>query len=159
MKNSKAMDYKARQVGKKNNCIHRNTTQAQKNDFAHFMLKEINEQPKTLENFLSSRINKKTHKIEFLQGEISKEALGSLKDIFIIACGTSYHAGLVGKYIIESLCRIPVRVEVSSEFHYRDPLIGPNTLIIAIKSGNTDTLSGVGLARARAQGFLLFVMY
>jgi glutamine---fructose-6-phosphate transaminase (isomerizing) len=151
MKHSKVMDYATRQVGKKNNRIHKNIPQAQENDFAHFMLKEINEQSKTLENFLSSRINKKTQKIEFQEGEIPKEVLGRVKDIFIIACGTSYHAGLVGKYIIESLCRIPVNVEVSSEFHYRDPLIGPNTLVIAIsQSGETaDTLSGVRLARLR----------
>jgi glucosamine--fructose-6-phosphate aminotransferase (isomerizing) len=120
-------------------------THAQKAGYRHFMLKEINEQPKNLKHFLDARIQKKTRKIVFDEQRIPAEKLKGIRNIAIVACGTAYHAGLVGKYILESLCKIPTSVEVSSEFRYRDLLVDRNTLVIAIsQSGETaDTLAGI----------------
>jgi len=125
--------------------------QAQKNGFRHFMLKEINEQPKILDNILNIRIDKKSGQVIFKEQNVPEEKLKIIKDIFIIACGTAYHAGLVGKYALESICAIPAHIDVSSEFRYRDLLIGSETLVVAIsQSGETaDTLAGVREARKR----------
>jgi glucosamine--fructose-6-phosphate aminotransferase (isomerizing) len=113
------------------------------------MLKEINEQPKIMESLLSMRIQKDTGKIVFEEQRIPEEKLQNIKNISIVACGTAYHAGLVGKYILESICAISTSVDVSSEFRYRDLLIDKDTLVIAIsQSGETaDTLAGVREAR------------
>jgi len=112
------------------------------------MLKEINEQPKIIENLLNLSIQK-DNKIIFPEQNIPESKLKDIKNISIVACGTAYHAGLVGKYILESLCAIPIAVDVSSEFRYRDLLIDKDTLVIAIsQSGETaDTLAGVREAR------------
>ncbi|MDD5108370.1 MAG: glutamine--fructose-6-phosphate transaminase (isomerizing) [Candidatus Omnitrophica bacterium] len=125
--------------------------QAEKNGFDHFMLKEINEQPKILENLINSRINKETGAIFFQELNITQAQLKEIKEIFIVACGTAYHAGMVAKYALESVCAIPTQIDVSSEFRYRDLLIGPETLVIAIsQSGETaDTLAGVREAKRR----------
>ncbi|MFA5311482.1 MAG: glutamine--fructose-6-phosphate transaminase (isomerizing) [Candidatus Omnitrophota bacterium] len=145
----KVTDFNGKTVFKKISRIGWNVDQAEKCGFDHFMLKEINEQPKILNNLLSSRIKKESGQILFQEQHISEEVLRGIKDIFIVACGTAYHAGLVGKYIFESICSVSVRIDVSSEFRYRDLLIGPETLIIAIsQSGETaDTLAGVREAR------------
>ena len=121
--------------------------QAQKQGYKHFMLKEINEQPKIIENLLKMRI--KGEKVIFDEQKIPEEKLKEIKNIFIVACGTAYHAGMVGKYIIESICSIPVSVDVSSEFRYRNPLLDKNTLVIAVsQSGETaDTLAGIKEAK------------
>jgi len=123
--------------------------QAEKSGFDHFMLKEINEQPKILENLINSRLHKKTGKIFFQEQNISEAKLKDIKNIFIVACGTAYHAGMVAKYVLESLCQVPAQIDVSSEFRYRDLLIGPETLVIAIsQSGETaDTLAGIREAK------------
>jgi len=116
-----------------------NLDSAQKAGFPHFMLKEIHEQPKVLKQIISSGIS-----------DFGLNAEG-LSNIIIIACGTAYHAGLVGKYILEKFTKIPVSIDVSSEFRYRDPIIGKNTLTIAIsQSGETaDTLAAVKEARQK----------
>ena len=121
--------------------------QAQKQGYKHFMLKEINEQPKIIENLLKMRI--KGEKVIFDEQKIPEEKLKEIKNIFIVACGTAYHAGMVGKYIIESICSIPVSVDVSSEFRYRNLLLDKNTLVIAVsQSGETaDTLAGIKEAK------------
>lgn len=121
--------------------------QAQKQGHKHFMLKEINEQPAIAENLLKMRL--KNNGVCFEELGIPEGILKTIKSISIVACGTAYHAGLVGKYIIESLCAIPVNVDVSSEFRYRDLLIGRDSLVIAVsQSGETaDTLAGVRAAR------------
>jgi glucosamine--fructose-6-phosphate aminotransferase (isomerizing) len=123
--------------------------QAQKQGYKHFMLKEINEQPKIIENFLNLRIQKDAPKISFEELRISEDALKKITHISIVACGSAYHAGLAGKYILESLCAIPVNVDVSSEFRYRDLLIDKETLVIAVsQSGETaDTLAGIRQAK------------
>ncbi|PIQ87998.1 MAG: glutamine--fructose-6-phosphate transaminase (isomerizing) [Candidatus Omnitrophica bacterium CG11_big_fil_rev_8_21_14_0_20_43_6] len=125
--------------------------QAQKCGFVHFMLKEINEQPGILENLINSRIHKKTGKIFFKEQNIPETELKNIKNIFIVACGTAYHAGMVAKYVLESFCQVPAQIDVSSEFRYRDLLIGPETLVIAIsQSGETaDTLAGIREAKRR----------
>ena len=115
------------------------------------MLKEINEQPKILENLINSRIDKVTGAIFFQEQNIPEAQLKAIREIFIVACGTAYHAGMVAKYALESVCGIPTQIDVSSEFRYRDLLIGPDTLVIAIsQSGETaDTLAGVREAKRR----------
>ena len=124
-------------------------TQAQKQGYKHFMLKEINEQPAIAEHLLKLRIQGNNAKIHFEEQKIPDEKLKKIQNISIVACGTAYHAGMVGKYILESVCAIPTQVDVSSEFRYRDLLINENTLVIAVsQSGETaDTLAGVKEAR------------
>src|SRR3989338_5446967 len=145
----KVSDLDGKEIAKKPNRINWDITQAQKQGYRHFMLKEINEQPKAIENVLSARIEKQAQKIIFEEQKIPEEQLRSVKNIAIVACGTAYHAGMVGKYILESTCAIPVSVDVSSEFRYRDLLIDKNTLVIAIsQSGETaDTLASVRQAK------------
>ncbi len=122
---------------------------AQKEGYDHFMLKEIHEQPQVLAAMLKSRLPKGRLKLEGLT--ISDKVLASIKKITIIACGTAYHAGMVGKYIIEDLVRLSVEVDTSSEFRYRNAIIDKNTLFVAVsQSGETaDTLAAVREARAR----------
>jgi len=124
--------------------------QAQKQGYPHFMLKEINEQPRIIEDLLSLCIQK-DNKVNFAEQNIPEGSLRSIKNISIVACGTAYHAGLVGRYILEAVCGIPINVDVSSEFRYRDLLINEDTLVIAIsQSGETaDTLAGIREAHKR----------
>jgi len=142
-------DLEGKIVSKKSVRISWDIAQAQKNGFDHFMLKEINEQPKIVESLINSRIYKQAWRAIFLEQENLGDKLKEIKNIFIVACGTAYHAGLVGKYIFESVCAIPTQIDVSSEFRYRDLLIGEETLVIAIsQSGETaDTLAGIREAK------------
>jgi len=120
-----------------------------KQGFAHFMLKEIYEQPDVLTQMIKARI--KGNNITLDGFGLSEKQLRSVKNIIIIACGTAYHAGLVGKYVIEKLTGIPVSVDAASEFRYRDPIVRKSTLVIAIsQSGETaDTLAAVREAKAK----------
>jgi glucosamine--fructose-6-phosphate aminotransferase (isomerizing) len=131
-------------------------SQAQKGGWPHFMLKEINEQPQVLEDILGQRIQKDTQEISFEELQISPGTLAAINNIIVVACGTAYHAGLCGKYILEELCSIPVNVDLSSEFRYRDPLISQNTLAIAIsQSGETaDTLAAIKEAKKKGAPIL-----
>jgi glucosamine--fructose-6-phosphate aminotransferase (isomerizing) len=124
-------------------------TAAEKGGFTHFMLKEIFEQPKAVADTLIGRLSD-NNQILLDELHMSKEEIQSLKKITVIACGTAYHAGLVAKYAIEKWAKIPVEVEIASEFRYRDPLIDPETLVIAIsQSGETmDTLMAVRHAKS-----------
>lgn len=124
--------------------------QAQKQGWPHFMLKEINEQPRVLEGILSQRMPD-GNEVVFEELKISRSLLARVDNIVVVACGTAYHAGLCGKYILEELCRIPVSVDLASEFRYRDPLVGSGTLVIAIsQSGETaDTLAAVREAKKK----------
>ena len=142
-------DFKGKQILKSPTRVNWDITQAQKQGYKHFMLKEINEQPGVIENLISSRIKKDSREIFFEEQKIPEARLKAIKNISIVACGTAYHAGFVGKYVLESLCGIPTAIEVSSEFRYRDLLINNDTLVIAIsQSGETaDTLAGVKLAK------------
>lgn len=126
-----------------------NLSQLEKANFPHFMLKEIFEQPEALRNSMLGRLSAKTKTVK-LSGIIDhKEKFLNAKRIIICACGTSWHAGLIGKYIIEELTRIPVEVEYSSEFRYRNPVIKDSDIVIAIsQSGETaDTLAAIKLAK------------
>jgi glucosamine--fructose-6-phosphate aminotransferase (isomerizing) len=122
---------------------------AQKGGFAHFMLKEIFEQPKAVADTLIGRLV--DNQISLDELKLSKSELQALKKIVVIACGTAYHAGLVAKYAIEKWAKIPVEVELASEFRYRDPLVDAQTLVIAIsQSGETmDTLMALRHAKER----------
>ena len=122
---------------------------AQKGGFAHFMLKEIFEQPKAVADTLIARLSD-NKQIVLDELSMSVQEIRALKKITVIACGTAYHAGMIAKYAIEKWAKIPVDVEIASEFRYRDPIITPETLVIAIsQSGETmDTLMAVRHAKA-----------
>jgi len=127
-----------------------NADAAEKGGYEHFMLKEIHEQPKAIRDTMTSRIVK-GQPIKLDDITITKEQINELNKIYIVACGTAYHAGVVGKYAIEKLARIPVEVDIASEFRYRDPIIDNKTLMIVIsQSGETaDTLAALRLAKEK----------
>ncbi|MFA5115134.1 MAG: glutamine--fructose-6-phosphate transaminase (isomerizing) [Candidatus Omnitrophota bacterium] len=145
----KITDIEGEELRKKSSLIAWDIAQAEKQGYKHFMLKEINEQPQIIDKFLSSRIKNGGSRIVFQEQGIPEEKLSGIRNIAVVACGTACHAGLVGKYILESICSIPVAVDVSSEFRYRKLLIDSDTLVVAIsQSGETaDTLAGVKEAR------------
>lgn len=126
-----------------------NLGQLEKGGYPHFMLKEIFEQPECLTNCMRGRVNVDTDNVVLSAVIDYKKQLLEAKRFIIVACGTSWHAGLIGKQMIESFCRIPVEVEYASEFRYRNPVITPNDVVIAIsQSGETaDTLAAVKLAK------------
>lgn len=123
--------------------------QIEKGGFPHFMLKEIFEQPECLENCMRGRINVDLNNVTLSAVIDYKKQLLGAKRFIIVACGTSWHAGLIGKQLIESFCRIPVEVEYASEFRYRNPVVNSDDVVIAIsQSGETaDTLAAVKLAK------------
>ena len=123
--------------------------QIEKGGYPHFMLKEIFEQPECLSNCMRGRVNVEATNVTLSAVIDYKKQLLSAKRIIIVGCGTSWHAGLIGKQIIENLCRIPVEVEYASEFRYRNPVVTPHDVVIAIsQSGETaDTLAAVKLAK------------
>lgn len=125
---------------------------AEKGGYEHFMIKEIHEQPKAIRDTMTSRIMHDTDEIKLDNISLTAEDLKNIDRIFIVACGTAYHAGMVGKYVIEKLARIPVEVDIASEFRYRNPIITDKTLVIIIsQSGETlDTLAA--LKDVKAQG-------
>ncbi|MBU0615734.1 MAG: glutamine--fructose-6-phosphate transaminase (isomerizing) [Nanoarchaeota archaeon] len=122
----------------------------EKQGYDHFMLKEINEQPKAIEETINGRI--KGDKVDLSEEiKLTDEEIKKISNIVIVACGTSWHAGLVGEFMLEELARVPVEVEYASEFRYRNPVLGKNSLIIAIsQSGETaDTLAAIKEAKAK----------
>lgn len=126
-----------------------NLGQIEKGGFPHFMLKEIFEQPECLKTCMRGRINREANHVTLSAVIDYKERLLHAKRIIIVACGTSWHAGLIGKQLIETFCRIPVDVEYASEFRYRNPVVTSDDVIIAMsQSGETaDTLAAVELAK------------
>jgi glucosamine--fructose-6-phosphate aminotransferase (isomerizing) len=121
----------------------------EKGGYPHFMLKEIFEQPRTLRDCMRGRVNIENNNV-ILSGIIdNREKFLHARRILILGCGTSWHAGLIGEYLFEELCRIPVEVEYSSEFRYRNPVIYPDDVVIAIsQSGETaDTLAAIEMAK------------
>ena len=126
-----------------------NLGQIEKGGFPHFMLKEIFEQPECLKTCMRGRINRETNHVTLSAVIDYKERLLHAKRIIIVACGTSWHAGLIGKQLIETFCRIPVDVEYASEFRYRNPVVTSDDVVIAMsQSGETaDTLAAVELAK------------
>lgn len=130
--------------------------QAEKDGFAHYMQKEIYEQPRALRNTMTGRIDTTEQKVIFPTLQLSEESAKRVEKIYIVACGTAYHAGLIGKHVIERLAQIPVEVDVASEFRYRRPLFQPNTLTIAVsQSGETaDTLAAMREAKRNGSAVL-----
>lgn len=125
--------------------------QIEKGGFDHFMLKEIFEQPECMENAFRGRINKDQLEVKLAAIVDNKERLMNARRIIIVACGTSWHAALIGQQLIERYCRIPVSVDYASEFRYRNPVINPEDVLIAIsQSGETaDTLAAIQLAKEK----------
>ena len=136
-----------------------NAEAAEKGGFEHFMLKEIYEQPKALRDTMTSRLDAEAKTIGFPELNWTAEELREINKIFIVACGTAYHAGIVGKYYLEQLARVPVEVDIASEFRYRDPILNKNDLVIIIsQSGETsDTLAALKLAKSRGVPVLAIV--
>ena len=125
--------------------------QIEKGGYDHFMLKEIYEQPKAIQDTYRGRLRPEDGLIKMAGIDAHLDRFLKANRIVIVACGTSWHAGLVAEYIFEELARIPVEVEYASEFRYRNPIIGPNDIVIAIsQSGETaDTLAAIGLAKEK----------
>src|SRR5262249_10124411 len=120
-----------------------NPIEAEKGGYQHFMLKEIYEQPRAVRDTTLGRVGQETGRIFLDEMEITPEEFAAFKQVRILACGTSWHAGLAGKFMIEKLARITVEVDYGSEFRYRDPIVTPGTLTVVIsQSGETaDTLA------------------
>ena len=123
--------------------------QAEKDGFAHYMLKEIHEQPRALRHTMTGRIDEAQARIVLPDLRLAPEDLQAIEKIYIVACGTAYHAGMIGKYVIERLAQIPTEADVASEFRYRKPLFTPRTLTIVVsQSGETaDTLAALREAK------------
>lgn len=150
-KNStKFYDENLNELQKQTQNIEWNTSAAEKDGFEDFMLKEIYEQPLAIRETIGSKISLDT-KCEFDELKFTKDYLLNLNKIYIIACGTAMHAGLSGKNVIENLCRIPVEVDIASEFRYRNPIIDEKTLCIFIsQSGETaDTIAALKLSKEK----------
>lgn len=122
-----------------------------KGGYDHYMLKEIHEQPSSVADTMRGRVSAQTHSINLGGVADVMPRLVQAKRLIIVACGTSFHAGLVGEYLFEQFARVPVEVEYASEFRYRDPIIGPDDVVIAIsQSGETaDTLAAIRMAKER----------
>jgi glucosamine--fructose-6-phosphate aminotransferase (isomerizing) len=130
--------------------------QAEKEGFPHFMLKEIHEQPRAMRNTLMGRIAENKAEIILPELKSLEKTFAAMEKIVIISCGTAWHAGLVGKYMLEENVRLPVEVDISSEFRYRNPIIDEKTLVLAItQSGETaDTLAGIREAKTKGAKIL-----
>ena len=124
---------------------------AVKGEYKHFMQKEIFDQPRAIIDTLGGRIDFETGAVHLPEMNLTTELVGKIDKLFIVACGTSYYAGLVGKYLIETIARLPVEVEYASEFRYYDPIVGENMAVLSItQSGETaDTLAAAQLAREK----------
>ena len=125
--------------------------QIEKGGYPHFMLKEIFEQPECLTNCMRGRVNLEADHVTLSALIDYRRQMLAAKRVVIVACGTSWHAGLIGKQLIETFCRVPVEVEYASEFRYRNPVVGKDDVVIAIsQSGETaDTLAAIQLAKER----------
>ena len=143
------MDRQGDPVTKKVFEVNWNAEAAEKGGYEHFMLKEIHEQPKAVRDTMSQRISKDGKEIVLEELKWTPEFLNSFNKIYIVACGTAYHAGLVGKFYIEKLARVMVEVDLASEFRYRNPIVDENTLLIVVsQSGETsDTLAALKESR------------
>jgi glucosamine--fructose-6-phosphate aminotransferase (isomerizing) len=147
----KITDLKGAEVQREITRVMWNPVMAEKGGYRHFMLKEIYEQPHAIMDTIRGRFSQETGAIHLEEIGLAKERLLRVEKIFIVACGTSWHAGLVGKYMLEELASIPTEVDIASEFRYRSPLVGKDDLFIAItQSGETaDTLAAMREAKKR----------
>jgi glucosamine--fructose-6-phosphate aminotransferase (isomerizing) len=142
-------DCSGKEISRKPSRVMWNTEAAEKGGYEHFMLKEIMEQPKALKATIDPRV--KDGEIVLEGFNLSEDELKDIHQIVITACGSAYHAGFVGRYIMEELCRIPVRAELASELRYSNPIINEHTLVIVIsQSGETaDTIAALKECKAR----------
>ena len=143
------MDFQSHPINRPAQHVAWDPIMAEKGGFKHFMQKEIFEQPRAVRDTLLGRISQETGQVFLDQMDISEQEFQNFQSVKIIACGTSWHAALAGKFMIERLAHIPVEVDYGSEFRYRDPIVGKENLVIAIsQSGETaDTLAAVREAR------------
>jgi glucosamine--fructose-6-phosphate aminotransferase (isomerizing) len=150
---AKITDLEGNPIARPSRTITWDAAQAEKGGYPHFMLKEIHEQPRAIADTLRARLRLETSDADLEGFDVDAK---KLRRVVLLACGTSYHAGLVGKFLIEGASRIPCEVDLASEFRYRDPVVGPDDLIIAIsQSGETaDTLAAVKEARQRGSQVL-----
>jgi glucosamine--fructose-6-phosphate aminotransferase (isomerizing) len=127
------------------------TVQAEKNGYKHFMLKEIFEQPRTIEDTFRGRIYPDEGRVYIEEVKLKEEYIKNISNIYIVACGTSYHSGLVSKFLFESFAEIPAEVDIASEFRYRNVILDEKTLVVVIsQSGETaDTLAALRLAKSK----------
>jgi glucosamine--fructose-6-phosphate aminotransferase (isomerizing) len=148
---AKVFDAKGREITKEPKRVHWDPLMAEKGGYKHFMLKEIFEQPRALIDTIRGRLLEEEGDVLLENVKLDGAALKKLRRIYLIACGTSYHAALVGKFLIEGFCRIPVEADIGSEFRYRNPVIGEGDLLVAIsQSGETaDTLAAVREGKSR----------
>src|SRR5262249_35827208 len=142
-------DLDGRPVPKEPAKVDWDSASAEKMGYRHFMLKEIHEQPRAVENTLRGRLLPLDQGALERQTGLSHALLGSLPQVHIVACGTSWHAGLVGKYLLERYAGLQTQVEPASEFRYRRPVLAPGSLVIAVsQSGETaDTLAAARMAQ------------
>jgi glucosamine--fructose-6-phosphate aminotransferase (isomerizing) len=140
----------------KGNRIHReiknikwDTVQAEKDGYKHFMLKEICEQPRTIEDTFRGRIYPDEGKVYIEEIKLQEKDIKNISNIYIVACGTSYHSGLVSKFLFENFAKIPTEVDIASEFRYREPILDKNVLVVVVsQSGETaDTLAALRFAK------------
>jgi glucosamine--fructose-6-phosphate aminotransferase (isomerizing) len=156
LKGVRVVDFDNRPVTPKVQHITWDPIMAEKGGFKHFMQKEIFEQPRAVRDTLLGRISQETGKVFLDEMDITEEEFRNFREVKIVACGTSWHAALAGKFMIERLAQIPVEVDYGSEFRYRDPIINKNMLVIAIsQSGETaDTLAAQREARLKGAKIL-----
>ena len=124
---------------------------AEKEGFPHFMLKEIFQQPDVIRNTLRGRVHEGSEEVQLDDMRLDVQELKDCKKITIVSCGTAWHAGMVGKYLIEKFAKVPVEVDIASEYRYRDPIVYPNTIVIPVtQSGETaDTLEAIRIAKRK----------
>jgi len=148
---ARVRDFSGRPIEFKPQQVNWTPEMAEKGGYRHFMLKEIHEQPRAIQDTFAGRISLDSSRVFLDEANLSEEVLTGIDRIHIVACGTSWHAGLVGKYLLEEMARIPVEVDYGSEFRYRDPILDHRSLVIAIsQSGETaDTLAAVREAKAK----------
>ena len=152
-------DVEGRDVSRKTTRVTWDASAAEKSGYPHFMLKEINEQPQTILDTMRGRYSYETGEADLADIGLTPTDLLAVDRIWIVACGTSWHAGQVGKYLLEEMVRTPVQVDIGSEFRYRDPLVGKNDLFITIsQSGETaDTLAAAREAKEKGARVLSIV--
>jgi len=150
-KKFKVVDFDGNKIKKKVELISWDPVSAEKDGYSHFMLKEIHEQPRALRETISARIKLDSHKIHFDELNLSEEEIFDIDRVVFTACGTSWHAGLIGEYLMEQFAKIPSEVEYAAELRYRHPVMNERTLVIAIsQSGETaDTLGAIWEAKSR----------
>ena len=145
------IDFDGNPIAREAKTITWTAVQAEKGGYKHYMAKEIHEQPRAVADTLAGRVDLEHDNVSLDGVDLDVGPKGSIKRIIMIACGTSYHASMVGEFLIEGLARIPVEIDLASEFRYRDPIVGPSDLVIAIsQSGETaDTMAAVREAKSK----------